>query len=239
MNITIEEGPQQKFGNITLTGEDPSRQAAMQSIITAEKGQPFALANVSNDRDNILQAYLSKGFDQAKVEVRQVTRKDDPTVTDVNYLVTEGEQVEVDRILISGVHHTRKKLVDDQLLLKPHDPLDGSAIVEMQRRYYDLAIFTEANVAVQNPEGLADRKNVLVQLTEAKRWDVTYGAGFEAQLSTPQTNCRAQQSLGGVGTTCSPRGECGRLVSCLGRRNPHQPLRHRPVRHRPHNLWPA
>ena len=112
-------------------------------------------------------------------------------------------------MLISGVHHTRKKLVNDQLLLKPHDPLDGSAIVEMQRRYYDLALFNEANVAVQNPEGLADRKNVLVQLSEAKRWDVTYGAGFESQLSTPQTNCRAQQSLGGVGSTCSPEGKAG------------------------------
>ena len=209
VNITIDEGPQQKFGNVTLAGENPARKDQMQSIITAEKGQPFALANVSNDRDNILQAYLSKGFDQAKVEVRQVTRKEDPTVTDVNYIVTEGEQVEVDRILISGVHHTRRSLVDQQLLLKPHDPLDGSAIVEMQRRYYDLALFNEANVAVQNPEGLTDRKNVLVQLSEAKRWDVTYGAGFESQLSTPQTNCRAQQSLGGTGSTCSPEGSAG------------------------------
>ena len=209
VNITIEEGPQQKFGNVTLAGEDASRRDQMQGIITAEKGQPFALANVSNDRDNILQAYLSKGFDQAKVEVKQITRKDDPTVTDVNYIVTEGEQVEVDRVLISGVHHTKRNLVNDQLLLKPHDPLDGSAIVEMQRRYYDLALFNEANVAVQNPEGLADRKNVLVQLSEAKRWDVTYGAGFESQLSTPQTNCRAQQSLGGVGSTCTPEGKAG------------------------------
>ncbi len=209
VNIAIDEGPQQKFGNIALTGENAARKDQMQGIITAEKGQPFALANVSNDRDNILQAYLSAGFDQAKVEVKQVTRKDEPNITDVNYIVTEGEQVQVDRVLISGVHHVRRALVNQQLLLKPHDPLDGSAIVEMQRRYYDLAIFNEANVAVQNPEGLADRKNVLVQLSEAKRWDITYGGGFEAQLSTPQTNCRAQQSLGGTGSTCSPEGSAG------------------------------
>ena len=209
VNLMIDEGPQQKFGDITFTGEDPARQSQIKALITAEKDQPFALANVSSDRDNILSSYLSKGFDQAKVEVRQVTRKDDTTRTDVQYLITEGEQVEVDRVLITGVHHTRAKLVNDQLLLKAHDPLDESALVEMQRRYYDLAIFNEANVAVQNPEGLADRKNVLVQLSEAKRWDVTYGAGFESQLSTPQTNCRAQQSLGGVGSGCSQEGRAG------------------------------
>ncbi|SEC39416.1 Beta-barrel assembly machine subunit BamA [Terriglobus roseus] len=209
VNITIEEGVQQKFGEVTLTGEKPERADAMKALITAEKAQPFALANVSNDRDNILQAYLSKGFDQAKVEVKQTPHKDDPTITDITYLVTEGEQVAVDRVLISGRHHVREKLVNDQLLLKAGDPLDESALVEMQRRYYDLALFNEANVAVQNPEGLADRKNVLVQLTEAKRWDVTYGAGFESQLSTPQTNCRAQQSLGGTGSSCTPEGKAG------------------------------
>ena len=209
VNIVIDEGPQQKFGTILLKGEAASRQAALLSLITAETNQPFALANVTNDRDNILGSYLSKGFDQAKVEVQQNVRTNDPTITDVTYLVTEGEQVEVNRVLISGVRHTRPKLVNEQLLLKPNDPLDESALVEMQRRYYDLAIFNEANVAVQNPEGLADRKNVLIQLSEAKRWDVTYGAGFESQLSTPQTNCRAQQSLGGVGSTCSPAGNAG------------------------------
>ena len=209
VNITIDEGVQQKFGEVTITGENAARADAMKSLITAEQNQPFALANVSNDRDNILQAYLSKGFDQAKVEVKQTPHKDDSTITDITYLVTEGEQVAVDRVLISGRHHVREKLVNEQLLLKPGDPLDESAIVEMQRRYYDLALFNEANVAVQNPEGLADRKNVLVQLTEAKRWDVTYGAGFEAQLSTPQANCRAQQSLGGTGSSCSAAGTAG------------------------------
>ena len=207
VNIRIEEGEQQKFGDVTLAGVDASRGEAMKALITAETNQPFALANVSSDRDNILQAYLAKGFDQARVEVRQTVRKDDATRTDINYLVTEGEQVNVDRVLISGVHHVKQKLVNDQLLLKPGDPLDESAIVEMQRRYYDLALFNEANVAVQNPEGLADRKNVLVQLTEAKRWDVTYGAGFETQLSTPQPNCRAQASIGNSG--CSPAGKAG------------------------------
>ncbi len=209
VNIAIDEGPQQKFGTVRLTGENPARRAGLEGLITAETGQPFALVNVTNDRDNILSSYLSKGFDQAKVEVQQTVRKSDPSITDVTYLITEGEQVEVNRVLISGVRHTRPKLVNEQLLLKPHDPLDESALVEMQRRYYDLAIFSEVNVAVQNPEGLADRKNVLIQLTESRRWDVTYGAGFETQLSTPQANCRAQQSLGGVGSTCSPSGTAG------------------------------
>ena len=40
---------------------------------------------------------------------------------------------------------------------------------------------------LQNPQGNAPEKNVLLQLTEAKRWNVTYGFGFEAQTGTPQS----------------------------------------------------
>ena len=211
IDLTIDEGAQQKFGNVTLTGVSEPRKAEMQGFVTAQTGQPFALASVSGDRDNILGQYLSKGFDQARVEVRQTVRKDDPTMTDVNYMVTEGEEVFVNRLLISGPEHTQPKLIIDQLQLKAGDPLDQSALVEMQRRYYDLAVFSEANVAVQNPAGETDRKNVLVQLNEAKRWDVTYGAGFETQLSTPQTNCRAQASFGNGRTlsNCSAAGTAG------------------------------
>jgi outer membrane protein assembly factor BamA len=42
------------------------------------------------------------------------------------------------------------------------------------------------NVAVQNPDGDDPMKNVLLQLTEARRWDVTYGFGFEAETGQPQ-----------------------------------------------------
>jgi outer membrane protein assembly complex protein YaeT len=205
--LKVEEGDQQKFGSVTLNGVNASLTSDVRGMMNTVEGQPFSLSTVSGDRDNVLQYYLAKGFDQAKVEVKQGLRADDPTRTDVTLSVTEGEQVFVDQVLTSGVQHTRPALVNRQLLLKPGDPLDQSALVEMQRKYYELALFNQANVAVQNPTGHTDRKNVLVQLTEARRWDVTYGAGFEAQTGQPQTNCRAQASIGG--TNCSQEGKAG------------------------------
>ena len=211
VDINIDEGPQQKFGTVTIVGVADARLPEMKQFITAQQGQPFSLAALSGDRDGILQEYLSKGFDLARVEVRQTLEKNDPNRTDVTYVVTEGEEVFVNRLLFSGPIHVKPKLITDQLTIKSGDPLDQSALLEMQRRYYDLALFSEANVAVQNPAGQSDRKNVLVQLTESKRWDVTYGFGFEAQLSTPQPNCRAQASLGDgrTGDNCTAAGKAG------------------------------
>lgn len=207
VKVNIIEGDQQKFGNVTIAGIDPQREAEVRGMMNVQEGQPFSLNTVSADRDAVLQYYLARGFDQARVEVRQKVEDADQSRTDIAFQVVEGEQVFVDKVLVSGAERTKPSLVNRQLQIKSGDPLDQSALVETQRKLYDLALFNQANVAVENPEGLADRKNVLVQLTEAKRWDVTYGAGFEAQTGQPQTNCRAQESIGA--TTCSPGGKSG------------------------------
>ncbi len=101
-------------------------------------------------------------------------------------------------------------------------PLDQSALLETQRNLYNLALFNEVVAAVQNPAGDAEQKNVLVQVTEAKRWDVTYGFGFEAQTGVPRP----------AGTIAPsrerPRRRKARRASvraCSARCQPHQPLR--------------
>ena len=181
----IAEGPQQKFGTVTLAGADPAREAHLKSLMSAETGQPFSLITLANDRDALLSYLIAQGFDHAQVEVNQKVEADDKSRTDVTLNLVSGQQVTIDHVLLSGINHTRPKLVQDQILVHAGDPLDQAALLQTQRNLYNLALFNEVNTAVQNPTGDAPEKNVLVQITEAKRWDVTYGFGFEAQLDEP------------------------------------------------------
>ncbi len=201
---TVVEGTQQKFGDVALNGIDASRMDAIKPLLNAGSGQPYSLITLSGDRDAILQYYLSNGFDQVRVEVSQTVQDADKSLTDVAFNVTEGKQVFIGKVLESGRHYTRQKIVDKQLRVHPADPLDQSALLETQRNLYNLALFNEVNAAVQNPTGDAELKNVLVQLTEAKRWDVTYGFGFEAQTGLPACNYCTQQ-----GTTAAQEGKAG------------------------------
>ena len=119
------------------------------------------------------------------MELAQAKEKKDEARTDVALTVSEGQRVMVENVLLSGIVHTRPKVVQSQILVHAGDPLDQSALLQTQRNLYNLALFSEVNAAVQDPTGNAPEKNVLVQVTEAKRWDVTYGFGFEAQTGTP------------------------------------------------------
>ncbi len=185
--VTITEGQQQKFGTVALTGVDNSRENAVKALLNSQSGQPYSLITLSGDRDAILDYYLSHGFAEARVEVKQQTESGDVTKMDVALNVTEGQQVFVDRVLLSGVVHTRPSVVGKQITVHAGDPLDQSALLNTQRNLYGLALFNEVNSAVQNPDGDDPLKNVVLQLSEARRWDVTYGFGFEAETGTPAT----------------------------------------------------
>jgi outer membrane protein assembly complex protein YaeT len=209
VTYTVDEGPQQKFGTVDLSGVDPARQAAVRALLSAETGQPFSLITLSSDRDAVLSYYLAHGFDLAQVEIRQQIDPDNPERVNVTLALSEGQQVIVDHVLLSGLVHTRPGVVQQQILVHAGDPLNQAALLQTQRNLYNLALFNEVNTAVQNPTGNAPSKDVLVQITEAKRWDVTYGFGFEAQTGTPalgpgltQGQTLAQNGKAGV----SPRG---------------------------------
>ena len=194
VTYTIVEGPQQKFGRVDVAGVAASRLKDVQGLMNTQTGQPFSLATLSGDRDTVLQYYLSHGFEQVKVEIKQTKETADAEKTDVSLNVTEGQQVFIDRVLLSGVEKTKPKMVTEQIKVHAGDPLDQTALLETQRNLYNIALFNEVVTAVQNPLGDAPQKNVLVQVTEAKRWNMTYGFGFEAQTGTPQSGTISEAS---------------------------------------------
>ncbi len=208
VTYVVTEGQQQKFGAVTMAGVDPSRDGVVHSLVSAEKGQPFSLITLSNDRDAILSYYLALGFDHAQVEVNQKVDADDKSRTNVTLNVVEGQQVFIDHVLLTGLNRTRRSLVEDEVEVHAGDPLNQAALLQTQRNLYNLALFNEVNTAVQNPVGNTPEKDVLIQITEAKRWDVTYGFGFEAQLNQPGF-IPGQQLQNGATGTAAQNGRAG------------------------------
>jgi outer membrane protein assembly factor BamA len=184
----IEEGTQQKIGSYTIKGMHKIPVDALRSSLNTEVGQPYSSLNVTGDRDMVQGYYLSHGYQNAQVTVVQRNDPKDPELVDVTMNVDEGQQVFVNKVLISGLHYTRPAVVAPRVTIRPGQPLDQSALLDSQRKLYNLALFNEVETAVQNPSADQPRKNVLLLTTEARRWDVTYGFGFQAQTGTPYRN---------------------------------------------------
>ncbi len=215
----IEEGQQQRVGDLRLAGVIKSDPEKLHGLMNTASGQLFSPQNLAGDRDALLTDYLSRGFDQVRIEVEQQTEAADPAKVDVVFHIFEGQQVFVRKVLVTGLNYTRPDTVVRAITLHPGDPLNLSALAETQRNLYDYALFNEVNTAIENPTGGELYKTVLLQTTEARRWTMTYGLGFEAQTGTPQNNCKG---ILNTGIPCTPEGNPGispRVVFDVTRNN--------------------
>ncbi len=218
VTYNIVEGAQQKVGAYKIDGVSPSQLTEIQPRLSLQPGQPYSGSNLAADRDAILGYFLDHGYDHAQVNLQQSASAKDPNLIDIDLHVVPGDQIFIRKVLISGLHYTRRSTVEHAILVKDGQPLDQSKLLETQRQLYNLTLFNQVNTAVENPGGDEPRKNVLVQFDEARRWDVTYGGGLQAQTGTPGTNCPNPLSLIQLGInpatySCSPNGKFG--VSAL------------------------
>jgi outer membrane protein insertion porin family len=215
----IEEGQQQQVGSLQFDGNDHISSEELAALLNTEPGQLLSARNLAGDRDTLATRYVSKGFDQVRVDVEQSTEEGDATKADVTFRITEGPQTFVRNVLLTGLHYTRPDTVAKAITIKPGDPLNQEALDETQKNLYEYALFNEINVAIQNPNGDESHKTVLLQAQEARRWTFTYGGGFEVQTGSPVQGCQSQIAFG---VPCTPSGKTGigpRLLLALTRNN--------------------
>jgi outer membrane protein assembly complex protein YaeT len=210
LNVTyhVEEGEQQRVHSVQLAGTERIEQAKLMAMLNTAAGQPLSPESLAGDREALLTYYLSRGFDQVQVDVTQAEAADgekkDTNQVDITFHVREGEQVFLRRVLITGLHSTRRQTILRGITMKEGEPLDETALLDTQRNLYDLALFNEVNPVIENPTGEEPRKTVQLQLTEARRWNISYGGGFELQTGTVNGGATSSPN-GKVGA--SPRGD--------------------------------
>jgi len=192
VKFVILEGQQTRVASLAIQGNERLSQDELLGVIGSSKGQPFSEFNISTDRDNILATYYDQGFSEARftADVEKIPAagpKAGPTVR-LTYHITEGRQVLVARVLLSGYEHTRPGVISREVGIKPGEPLNEGAAVETQRKLYNLGIFSRVSIVPQNPAGEDEKKTIVVMVDEAKRYTIAYGLGFEAQRLGSSSN---------------------------------------------------
>jgi outer membrane protein insertion porin family len=213
IEYVIDEGTQRRIGKYDIEGATAEQLNDFRPLLNTQVGQPYSAININQDRDLVQTYYFSKGYDNAQISLFQQADPDHPDAVDFTMKIASGKQFFVRKVIVSGVERTKPAVVQQRITLHPDDPLNQTALLQMQRRLYDLALFNEVNTAIQNPNGDESYKNILLNLTEAKRWDISYGFGFEVQTGAPAEGCLspAEQALLGITNSyeCNPNGHTG------------------------------
>ena len=151
ITVRIEEGLQYLVSDIQVEGVPDADLALFRTQLSSIPGEPFSEANVALDRDYVLRYYQSTGYPDATFDFRMTPNAAHRIA--VRYSVTRGQAEYVRDVLISGLHTTRRRLVDPALKVKDGAPLSWTQMGSVQRNLYDLGVFDKVDMAVQDQGG--------------------------------------------------------------------------------------
>lgn len=191
--FNINEGPQERVGQLRIEGNRAVSTDTLMSLLSLQPGQPYSNVGVATDRDSVLTYYYNQGYEQARMNT--TASASGPNRVNVVYQITEGPIQHVNKVYITGERFVRPNVIAHQVEVHPGAPLSQLAMLDTRRNLYDLGLFTDVNVAVQDPAGSEATKNVLVTVSEAKRWTFREGVGMLIQsgagITTSGTSTQA------------------------------------------------
>ena len=196
VRFEIEEGVQSFVNGLDIQGASTPDATYLEGMIRSTKGQPYSDVNIAADRDLILSYFFNNGYPDAVFDWTSTSAA--ANRVDLHYIVRPGTRQYVREVLVRGLRTTNPKVVLSRIKINPGDAISQSSIAETQQKLYDLGIFSKVQTALQDPDGVEERKRVLFQIDEAAKY--SFNAGFGAELA---------RIGGGVTTFDAPAGTTG------------------------------
>ncbi len=178
--VSIVEGPRTRVGQVTFERTTALSDAQLLALVTSAPGRPFAQADIASDRDRLDLEYRNRGYDGVVVTPSVVLR-DEETVADVTFVVSEGQQALVDHIIVIGNRRTRTSTIENEITFRSGQPLGAAELLDSQQRLAALGLFRRIQMTTIVHPGEA-RRDIVVRVDEAPPTTVGYGGGVESGL---------------------------------------------------------
>ena len=179
VNVTVRvtEGPRTIVRAVAFKGAMAVPEATVGGVVLLAPGRPFSESELAADRDRIDLEYRNRGYNQVAVR-SEVTGAENDTQADVTFVIDEGPQVLVDRVIIVGNTRTKPETIERELLVKPGQPLGYSDLIESRIRLGALGLFRRVTIE-ELPHASEPRRDIFVRVEEAKPTVLGIGPGIE------------------------------------------------------------
>ncbi|MBI5149387.1 MAG: outer membrane protein assembly factor BamA [Candidatus Omnitrophica bacterium] len=177
VKVTISEGRQYMVGHIVVSGNNVVPESDILNAMEDIKVKNvFSREKLSVDIARIRSLYFDKGYIFA--DVRDATSLDPDTGNvDIRLDVTEGSVAYVNKIKVQGNTRTRDIVIRRELRLNPGDRFDGGKLKRSKERLTNLQYFEDVGFDIEDTDQ-NDRKDLVVQVKEAKTGSFSFGGGF-------------------------------------------------------------
>jgi outer membrane protein insertion porin family len=177
ITFTVEEGPSFDFGQITARSDVPGVEVQdFLDVVRSRPGQTYSPTAVENDIARMERLALRKGLNFLRVEP-VVNRNDRAQTLDVEYVISRGPRIFVERIDIEGNQTTLDRVIRRQFRVVEGDPFNPREIRQAAERIRALNYFETTDVqAVDGSAG--DQVIVDVNVAEAPTGSLSFGGSY-------------------------------------------------------------
>ncbi|HLC21323.1 MAG TPA: outer membrane protein assembly factor BamA [Candidatus Methylomirabilis sp.] len=207
ITIRVEEGAQYRVGEVKVTGNTVfATDETLRPLQIAKRGI-FSREVLQRDILNLTDRYSERGYLFA--DVAPVINTDRANhIVDVGLEVSEGKQVFVERIDISGNTKTRDKVIRREIALIEGDLYNSRLLARSRQNLGNLGYFED--VKVDTRRGTAeDRVDIDVTVKEKPTGSFAIGAGFSSIDGVLGAGSISQNNFLGLGQRVSFSGQLG------------------------------
>ncbi len=199
VTFRVEEGIRTVVGSRTVTGAKSVPEDELVPRLATAAGLPFSESRVSDDAALLQSLYVDRGYVDARVEATTRFEAGAPGQgerAEVLFSVSEGTRVVFGKTILRGNRRTQPFIVEDRLANIEGSPFSLTKLLETQQSLARLGIFQKIEVSTfpTDPETLS--RGVVVTVSEARPWSLTYAVGGEYAPQAPGTQLSARLSLG-------------------------------------------
>ena len=202
VTFVLSEGERYHVGKISVVSHLPKLNGDdLKSLVQLSSGDWYDGDAVERTVQGLQDAVQNRGY--AFVQVTpNVARDPAKHIVDLNFDISEGPRVYVERIDISGNTRTQDKVIRRELRLAEGDAYNAEAIRRSRQRLEDLGYFN--TVRIDTAEGSAPDRAVLnTTLDEKSTGQFTIGGGYSTDVGALANVGLGERNLIGTGIDAS------------------------------------
>ncbi len=181
LTLMLREGQQFKFGKITVVSDISNLDIDdYRNAIQIESGAVYSPRPIENGITRMERLALIQGRNFFRV-VPKISRDDRNLALDVEYFLTNGPRVFVERIDINGNTSTLDSVIRRQFKIAEGDPFNPREIRESSDRIKSLGFFSQ--VSVQTRAGSENNKVVIeINVEEQPTGSLSFGGSYSSSM---------------------------------------------------------
>ena len=179
IRIVVVEGPQFHVGGVDITGNTVLPLEELRRQILLKPGEVFSRGKVRDSVKRMTDLYGVVGRAAADV-VPNVSQDIGNRVVNVTFEITEGPEVFIERINISGNTRSQEKILRRELVMQEGERFTTRKLERARQKLVNLGYFEQVK-ATTAPGATKDKIVVNIEVTEKPTGLFSIGGGFSSQ----------------------------------------------------------